>query len=210
MQKVLIGILILLSGALLYFQHKNVSLNREITLVSDSLNNVKQQLVFRRKVRSNEKVDLFIKQNHLRFFYDSLEHHKIIVNFGQLFFDIRFNLLADSSVLATLAKYSEKNPLTGVGVDTIYYTSTKKFEYLILKDFKKRLSKINFINAIVDVNTMCCFSGGGIVLESVFSRTERIGFSTFCRESVEFAEACEFLMLQLNDDDLKKYIASTK
>jgi hypothetical protein len=55
-------------------------------------------------------------------------------------------------------------------------------------------------------NIMCCFGGGTLSWEAYLEDGNRHYFSTFCRESAQFTDGCEFMLRKVDDKDLKKIL----
>jgi hypothetical protein len=53
---------------------------------------------------------------------------------------------------------------------------------------------------------MCCFGDGTLSWEAYLEDGNRHYFSTFCRESAQFTDGCEFMLRKVDDKDLKKIL----
>ena len=192
----------------IWLGQKNFYLQKELVAKIDSLNCVKETLFQQRNQYAGYPIDSILKEAYLQTNDSILETHRISANYGDKFFLIRLELMKDSAVLVTSKRLSVRNIATGEGKNELLSVKTQSIEYKVLQQFRNKLSKIEFLNLSLSGDYFCCFGGGGIGLESIYASGKKYNFSTFCRTSVQFAEACEFMMRQVNDEELKRILAA--
>jgi hypothetical protein len=204
MRKISIGIITLLALSTMWFGQKNSVLEKRIGLVSDTLNQIKFQELGRKNIGwVSPKLDSLLQESKLNVNDSIKEAHRITCYYGWRYFIIRFELKSDSSVDLICKNYTIKHPFTGEGRDSLLSVKKQKITSQILQNFKNRLSKVEFLDATFQKEIMCCFGGGGIRLESVYSSGQRNFYGTFCRTSKQFAEACEYMMRQVDNKELR-------
>ena len=76
----------------------------------------------------------------------------------------------------------------------------------VLQEFHKKLAAVSFLDAVKNVDYMCCFSVGSIDWEAAYKNGERLKHGTWCRQSVQFASACEYLFQFVDDPVLKTHL----
>jgi hypothetical protein len=204
MNKISISIIALLALSTMWFGQKNSVLEKRIGLVSDTLNQIKVQQ-FRNKHIGyvSPKLDSLLQESVLDISDTIKEIHRITCHYGWRHFLIRLELKHDSSVNLTCKRYEYKHPLTNQGIDSLYSVKFQKIDKAKLCNFIEKLSKIEFLGVTIEREIMCCFGGGGIQLESVYASGQRNFYGTFCRTSEQFAEACEYMMRQVDNDELR-------
>lgn len=197
-----IAILILLASTA-WFGVKNAEIQRELETMRDTLGSlrIQQQALF-----DNYDRDVFkrIGESYLTANDTTIEAHRITFDNGRICALLRLELRPDSFIRAVFKKFTYKNPLTGEGKDSLYVVSNPKIDFAVLQQFKAKLTQLEFPAAATDDNILCCFGGGTLSWEAVEKTGTRYRFSTFCRQSEQFAEACEFLLRHVGDDYLKQ------
>lgn len=198
----IVAILILLASTT-WLGVKNGETERELEAVRDTLGSlrIKQQALF-----DNYDRDVFkrIGESNLSANDTLIETHRITFDNGRFCVLLRLEVKPDNSLRTVFKKFTYKNPLTGEGKDSLYVVSNPKIDFAALQQFKAKLAQIEFPAAAVDDNILCCFGGGTMTWEAVEKTGTRYRFSTFCRQSEQFAEACEFLLRQAADDYFKQ------
>lgn len=208
--KLLLAITILLSVFTIYSERKNVSLRHELTAVTDTLNNVliaqreRQEAILPPIMRAWQEEPL---RSHSK---NAVEVDRIIGNYGELFFMVRLERKQDGTITAVYKKARPLAPLNpgnfntvGLKVDSMKY----QLDTMQFQAFKSRLQRVDFLNASMDANIMCCFGGGVLEWESITGNGPHHRFKTFCRQSTQFAEACEFLLKKINDPELQQVLS---
>jgi len=196
-----VAILILLASTA-WFGVKNAEMQRELETVRDTLGSLRIQ----QQIPSIYNIGLQ-KIGELNFDISDtvLEMHRIVGNDSRQCFLLRIEVGLDSSVHAVFKKFTLEHPLTKEGKDSVFLTTTPKINFADFQQFKAKLSQLEFTKAVVDdTNILCCFGGGTLSWEAVEKTGTRYRFSTFCRQSEQFAEACEFLLRHVGDDYLKQ------
>jgi hypothetical protein len=204
MNKISVGIIALLALSTLWFGQKNSVLEKRIGLVSDTLNQIKIKEIRRIYIGDDSPhIDSLLQESRLNINDSIKEAYRIVCNYGWRQFLIRVELGNDNTVNLVCKQFTLKHPMTGEERDSLLSVQNKKIDYQILKNFKEKLLKVEFLDATVQKNIMCCFGGGGIQLESVYSSGQRNFYGTFCRTSKQFAEACEYMMRQVDNKELR-------
>jgi hypothetical protein len=197
-----IAILTLLASTA-WFGVKNAESERELEAMRDTLGSlrIKQQTFF-----DNYDRDVFkrIGESNLSANDTLIETHRITFDNGRFCALLRLEVKPDNSLRTVFKKFTYKNPLTGEGKDSLHVVSNPKIDFTTLQQFKAKLTQLEFPAAAVDDNILCCFGGGTMTWEAVEKSGTRYRFSTYCRQSEQFAEACEFLLRQVDDDYLKQ------
>jgi hypothetical protein len=206
MKKLTLAFIAVLSMTTIWFGQRNSILKTELVAVTDSLNHIKENNYFKKRYKSY--LPPIIKESYLETNDSIKEVHRITANYADRFFLIRLELSKTNSVSLIFKRYSQKHLLTGQGEDKLLAVKTQKIDWKTLNEFRYKLSKIEFLDVTKSDNTFCCFGGGGIKLESILEDGKNIDFSTFCRASQQFAAACEFIMRQVDDKELKGIIAA--
>jgi hypothetical protein len=204
MNKISISIIVLLALSTMWFGQKNSVLEKRLGLVTDTLNQIKiQQFSSKHIGYVSPKLDSLLHESRLNVNDSIKEAHRIMCNYGWRYFLIRFELKPDSTVDLICKNYTIRQPFTGEGSDSLLSVKKQKITSQTLQDFKNKLSKVEFLDATIQREIMCCFGGGGIKLESVYASEQRNFYSTFCRTSKQFAEACEYMMRQVDNKELR-------
>lgn len=79
---------------------------------------------------------------------------------------------------------------------------TKRLNYAQWQEFNQKMSKISFLDAAKNKNYMCCITTGTLKWEAIIAPDTQLKHATWCRQSVEFAEACEFVFQFFDDPKL--------
>lgn len=125
------------------------------------------------------------------------EVHRIWSNLGSRSYVLRLQQETDSTMHYVFKQFTLQNPLTKEGKTVVLKIREGTVSMRVLSDFKARLSRINLPDAaLYDRDIMCCFGGGTLHWEARTGDNTRHEFSTFCRHSLAFAEACEALLDQ--------------
>jgi hypothetical protein len=123
------------------------------------------------------------------------EAHRISGYYGSRAYVLRFELRNDSSLVSVFKSFTLKNPLTGEGETKIFENRKNPIDISDFQTFKYSLHKLSLSEvAVEESNLLCCFGGGSISWEAVMPDKKRYRFSTYCRQSVQFAEICEKLL----------------
>lgn len=184
---------------------KNARTERELAVVRDTLYSLRiaQNPVAHIQMSVMEKIG----EPYLMLNDSVVEAHRISGNYGRWHFLLRIETDRNGALQTTLRTYTLKNPLTGEGQDSLFSVTHPKIEAAVFQEFKDKLARIKLTEAAVD-DTLptCCWGGGYLIWEAVYPASI-IGFrfDTYCRKSVPFAEACEFLLRQTGDPEFKHY-----
>ena len=132
-----------------------------------------------------------------------LEIHRIVWSLNTYYaFTIRQK--KDSSVWLAYQHYRIKNPLTGYGRNKLLSAKTMSVSPADFSRFRQQLSQVPFFDATHHENMMCCWTTGSLDWEAEFQKEGHLSHATFCRQSVQFAEACETIMRLVDDPDLQQ------
>lgn len=210
MRALSIIVLLALLAATFRFGYKNVELQRTLQAVSDTLLSQKVQQEFMAQ-KSFEKLAKF-GENDLRKNDNTAEMHRIIANYDQGLFLLRFELGLDGSIRSMFRKVKVKRPLPSDfrKAEFIIDSAAQDIKLRDIQRFKDKLSQVNLLDATLGNQLMCCFGGGSLTWEAELADGNRHSFSTYCRQSVQFTEACEFLLEQVDDTDLKETLDWTR
>ncbi|HRI62241.1 MAG TPA: hypothetical protein PK228_21015 [Saprospiraceae bacterium] len=211
MRALSIIVLLALLAATFRFGYKNVELQRSLQAVSDTLLSQKIQQQFLTQ-KSFEELAKF-GERELRKNDSTAETHRIIANYDiSGLFLLRFELGLDGSIRSVFRKVKIKRPLPSdlKKVEFIIDSAAHDIKLRDIQRFKDKLSQANLLDATLENQLMCCFGGGSLTWEAELADGNRHTFSTYCRQSVQFTEACEFLLEQVDDADLKKTLDWTR
>lgn len=78
------------------------------------------------------------------------------------------------------------------------------------QEFHQKISKVSFLDATKDENFMCCLTTGTLRWDAISVNSGRHGHSTWCRQSIQFAEACEYVFQFFDDPDLKRALQNAR
>jgi hypothetical protein len=132
-----------------------------------------------------------------------LEAHRIAWITSRVYC-VQMLIRCDSMVWLIYKSGSLKNPLTKKGSDTIYFQQTKLLGPAVWIDFNNQLNQVNFLDATKHTQYFCCNVTGSIDWEAQYLNGPRRTHYTWCRQSVQFAEACESLFRYFDDPDLHR------
>lgn len=200
-----IATILVLLAATMWFGVKNAETRRELEAVRDTLYSLKIQQPYLFDGHNKgvlEKVgELYLDINDT-----IIEAHRITIKYGRNCALLRLEVKSDSSVYAVFKKFTYKNPLTGEGEDSLYVVSNPEIDLIALQQFKVKLTEIEFPAAVGNNDILCCLGGGTLSWEAVMHPSVRYRFSTFCGQSLQFSEACEFLLRQMGDEYFKQIL----
>lgn len=194
--------LLLLSG--LWLGQYTSALRREIGLQADSLAAIRQRDLAQQS-RGHLSAPAAALLGEVPLQVDSLlrEVHRISADYFNTLYLVRLELGRDSTLRLIFKKCTVLNPLTGEGKNEVLAHTEQQIDPAVLQTFSTQLAGIDFFNAAQSDDVFCCFGGGSLSLESVLSSGQRLWFSTYCRQSEQFAEACEYLLRQVPDPALQ-------
>jgi len=148
-------------------------------------------------------LDSIIGQKELELGDSLIEIHRIIWRLNTYYaFTIRQK--KDSSVWLAYKHYSIKNPLTGYGRNQLLSEKTMLVSPVDFSRFRQQLSAVPFFDAAPNENMICCWTTGSLGWEARFQKEGHLSYFTFCRQSVQFAEACEMILRLVDDPDLQR------
>lgn len=200
-------LLLTLIAVCIRLELKNVDLERQVVAVTDTLAGQRLQ----QKALSDEAIRHFFNLTgewDLRKSPDVAEIHRIVANYDGGFFMVQCELGKDGSVKAVLKKAKIENPILQKPSQKSFTRDSLLIEIkpADFQSFKDKLASLDFTAATVENDIMCCFGGGTLHWEAILADDQRHHFRAFCRQSVRFAEACEFLLRKTNDADLIKLL----
>jgi hypothetical protein len=198
-----LSVIFLLIILLLAQECKVKNLLAEVNRQKDSIETYHlQRLPIHEKRRVTSNFFDKIKEPQDLYANDSLfESHRIKQHIGSWFRLIRVDCFKDSSIKLTLKTISIRNPLTGIGIDSLYKTHVQILDKKNWLEFKSRLDKISAYDVTYFNGMLDCF--GGELTWEAFINNRTFYFSTYCNEAREFTKTCEFLMRQIEDKELK-------
>ncbi|MCC6462202.1 MAG: hypothetical protein IT260_17170 [Saprospiraceae bacterium] len=199
----LIALFLLLVSGLWLGQYAG-TLRREIRLQSDSLAAIRQRdLAQQSRGRLSAPAAALLGEAPLQ--VDSLlrEVHRISADYFNTLYLVRLELGRDSTLRLIFKKCTVQHPLTGEGKYEVLAHTERVLDASVLQSFRTQLTGIDFLNAAQSDDVFCCFGGGTLSLESVLPSGKRLWFSTYCRQSEQFAEACEYVLRQVPDPTLQ-------
>lgn len=200
--------LLVLFCTTIWFGKQTITYKEQLAILSDTLSNI-QKYEFDRGYLSGipSQLESILQEKSLEKNDSVMEAHRIIATYNHTLYLFRVESLQNHTVWLMFKKCSEVNPLTGEGRNALLASSRQPLNGSILQSFKEKLEKIEFMDAAsVNDNLQYCYDGGSIELQSVFPGDEKIRFRTYCRQSNQFAMACELLMRQVNDSELQKIL----
>lgn len=198
-------ILILLVGAI-YWQSQNIeNLSFKILNIQNSMDEHNKNLSFSRWERSNyySTIQNVLQEPNYPCSNESIyETHWIKLIFGWQVKFIKLELRRDSSISMTYKFATLKNINNNSGFDRLIKQSTQKLDKAIWNEFKEKLQSVDIYDAAYWNGYDDCM-GESLDWEAVIGN-KHYQFSTACKHATKFAEACEFIMRQVNDEELKK------
>lgn len=140
---------------------------------------------------------------------DSLnEIHRILWSTSQVYaFTIEEK--KDGAVWLKYRRFEVQNPLTKEGRTAILFAKNMLLPPDIFKQFRQNLMSISFFDATRDENYMCCFTTGTLTWEAKLQKEGYLKHSTYCRQSVQFAEAYETIMHLVDDPQLQQALSAS-
>jgi hypothetical protein len=206
MRVLVISIILALFGTSLRFGLKNMELKHDLQTVCDTLNSqrIYQQLLERKSLESLKRFGEYGIQKE-----DSItEVHRIIASYDVGFFLLRVERKKDNSIQSIFRKVKIKSPVYGdwKKAEFVIDSARQDFKLIDIQHFKAMLTQTDLVDASRANDLMCCFGGGTLSWEAYLEDGNRHYFKTFCRESAQFTEACEFMLRKVNDEDLKKIL----
>ena len=137
---------------------------------------------------------------------DSLQEiHRIIWTVRTAYFFL-IKQKKDGTVWLEYKHYAVKNPLTGAGHIALLLTRTIPVPEEIFKQFRQKLSAISFLDATRNEEYPGCATTGSLTWEAKFQNGDLLKHATSCRQSVQFAEACETMMRIVGDPELQRLL----
>jgi hypothetical protein len=134
-----------------------------------------------------------------------LEAHRIVWITNRVYC-INLQVRCDSTVRLIYRSGRTQNPLTKEGRDTIFFQQTKLLGSEIWDDFRQKLAGINFLDATRSTQYLCCYTTGSLDWEAQYLDRTRRSHHVWCRQSTQFAAACESLFKHCNDPNLQSRI----
>ena len=198
-------IMVFLTLMLLWQRSHINSMAFEIRQQKDSIENYHLQKLdtYERYESLNKFFKKINEPQHLDLYNNDtiLEAHRIIQGFGNKARIFKVEILKDSTVRLTFKVVSINNPMTGVGIDSLYKSQVQMIDRKIWNDFKESFNKIEVYDVIYWNGMLDCFGGELLWEATINNRTYRFG--THCRQAPQFTDACELLMRHVQDKDLQ-------
>ncbi len=204
----IIGIIFLLALLVATFRLRveNQALKHSLEAVSDTLGSqrIQQQWLEESTLRLMQGwIEPYLQKKE-----GVIELHRITAISDGGFFLLQFELRQDRSIEAVFKKVMPEQPFPK-DFSKIKFTHDSAVITLNLIDFelfKDKINQIEFSNATISNHLMCCFGGGTLKWAAILADGNNRNFSTFCRQSAQFAEACEFMLKKVSDPDLTKML----
>lgn len=195
-------LLLLLSG--LWLGKQTLSLRHDNRLLSDTLAAVRQSHLAQ-QVRGHllAPVAELLDEAPLAVSKQVREVHRISADYFSTFYLVRLEGGPDSRWQLIFKKCTVQNPLTHEGKNEVLAHTRQPIDSSVVQTFASKLAGIDFWDAARVDDVFCCFGGGQLSLESVLPAGQRLWFSSYCRQSKQFAEACEYILRQVPDPDLQ-------
>lgn len=197
-----IFLFLLISGLLcatFWFRRQEELTQKQLAASSDSL----AQLILHYKT-SGSRPELDSITGPKPALNDTLiEVHRIVWRPSFMGFSFRIKETKAHNIWLEYKRFNLKNPLTGAGETKVYFTKTIPVPEETFNRFRRQLASVTFFDASVDEDDMmCCWATGSLEWDARFPNNQFLRHSTYCRQSVQFAEACEIIMRVVDDPEL--------
>ncbi|MFN4253743.1 MAG: hypothetical protein ACK4Q5_01910 [Saprospiraceae bacterium] len=138
---------------------------------------------------------------------DSLiELHRIAWATSRLFV-VQVEVYPDSTVCL---RYKRGELDIGNWEMKVLSSKNRKINWAQWQVFHQKISNVSFLDAVKNNNYMCCFLTGSLHWEAVSINSSRLEHSTRCRQSGQFAEACEYIFQFFDDPELEKALKNAR
>ena len=113
----------------------------------------------------------------------------------------------NGSVWLDYRRFTIQNPLTKAGPIKVLSAKIIPVPIEAFNKFRQKLASISFFDATRHESYICCFATGSLGWDAKFQKEGRLKLAVSCRQSVQFAEACEMMMRLVDDPDLQHALA---
>jgi hypothetical protein len=211
MKLILTGLILVFIGTTFWYKHQYDTTNAKFEMVADSLEHyiykeISDPIKWSEHLELNRDLNAIMGPKDQALGDSLLESHRIAW-FASAAHVFQIHQKKDSSVHLIYRRFTLKNPLTQQGETAVQGTEHVLVPAPVFQKFKEKLAEISFLDASRNTDYLCCFNTGSLSWEARLNNNMILAHKTWCRQSVQFAEACETIMYLVKDANLQSALA---